>query len=451
MARNNYLKFDIAVRDYYGSNNTAIAFSRLLYWFGKKPDGFYKFKQACRKHPLYKKGDSWGEELGMSRKVLDPIFSRLVNHHSTKRDFLKQADKFKGKMFASYTNHKTNQTYYFIDCEAVQSFLSSLSVSHPIQSPLPSSSDVPQPVDNLAKESKIVPSNQCSDVPIAPPLAHARQTAINTQTNTSLSRSVPREVIDPEKEKEKLSSKKMVELWNSHTQDMVAWYPSTASRLHKVLADFFGGCLEAFRKYCAAIGNTKFLMGKAPNSKFKAFFYWAIKPEVIKSIFQGAYGVKDILSKIGNESEAEKLENEYNTISYDIQKAKDKIEYSKKQVIETQEKDIREHQQTISQQAKDDILKTVQEEVSKTYDLCAYSQTEKGWLINPKYHFALVDYSRAQLNLCKLEEIVVPQALLNEQKRLEDRRISICKRLQEIVKENHKEQQRIETLIEKAA
>src|SRR4051812_31201077 len=108
MARNNYLKFDIAVRDYYGSNNTAIAFARLLYWARKQPRGFYKFKQPCKKHPLYKKGDSWGEELGMSRKVLDPIMDRLVNRHLTKREYLRTPDKFNGKMFSSYTNHKTN-------------------------------------------------------------------------------------------------------------------------------------------------------------------------------------------------------------------------------------------------------------------------------------------------------------------------------------------------------
>ena len=450
MARNNYLKFDIAVRDYYGSNNTAIAFARLLYWFGKKPDGFYKFKQPCKKHALYKKGDSWGEELGMSRKILDPIFSRLINHHTTKRDFLKQADRFQGKMFASYTNHKTNQTYYFIDHEAVHGFLSSLSLQDPI-TPLPSSGDVPAPVDNLVKNGKIMPSDRSCDVPIAPPLAHARQTAFNTQTNTSLSGDAPTKVIGVEKEKEKLSSKKMVELWNSHTQDKVAWYPSTASRLYKVLADFFGGCLEAFKKYCAAIGNTRFLMGQAPNSKFKAFFYWAIQPEVIKSIFQGAYGVKDIISQIGNVSEQDKLQYEINTIAYEISNVEKVIERSKEQVISSQAKMISDHKETLSQEVKDEILKRVEDEIDQKYPLCGYSKTDREMLTRVHYDSVLVDYCRAELKLCKTEDIVIPPELLVKKQSLSESRAAMCKRLEQVMKENLQAQKGIKTLVEKAA
>jgi hypothetical protein len=441
--RNSYLKFDLAVRDFYGSNNTAIAFSRLLYWFRKKPDGFYKFKQPCRKHPLYKKGDSWGEELGMSRKILDPIFSRLINHHGTKRDFLKQADRFKGKMFASYTNHKTNQTHYFIDRDAVDSFLHSLSIKNPLQCPLPSSGDVPS-------EAKTIPSDQSCDVPVVPPLARAHPSSPVLQTITSLSCDVP-EAIDVEKEKEKLSSKKMVELWNSHTQDKAIWYKSCASKLYRILTDFFGGRLEAFRKYCAAIGNTKFLMGNAPNSKFKAFFYWAIKPEVIKSIFQGAYGVQDILSQIGNISEQDKLQYEINTIGYEILNVEKKIEYSKQEIIDSQEKMIREHRQTVSDEVKGQILRDVEDEVNEKYPLEGYSQKNREMLVNVQYHTALVNHSRAELKLCKPEDIVIPPELFAKKKSLEESRATMCKRLEQVMKENLEAQKGIQTLVERAA
>ena len=447
MRKNIYLKFDIAVRDYYGSNNTAIAFARLLYWFGKKPDGFYKFKQPCKKHPLYKKGDSWGEELGMSRKILDPIFSRLVNHHSTKRDFLKQADKFKGKMFASYTNHKNHQTYYFIDREAVTSFLSSLSLQNPITPP-PFSSDVPQAVDNSSQEVKIRSSKRSCDVPNVPPLARAHPLPSQLQTNTSLIGDV-REVIDAGKEEEKLSSKKMVELWNSHTQDKVVWYASTASRLYKVLADFFGGCLEAFKKYCSAIGNTKFLMGKAPNSKFKAFFYWAIKPEVIKSIFQGAYGVQDILSQIGNISEQDKLQYEINTTGYEILNVEKAIEYSKQKVIDDQNKLIREHKEIISQEVKDEILMSIEDEVGQKYS--GYSKSDREMLTRVHYDSALVNYSRVQLNLCKPEDIVASSELISKKQSLQEKRAALCKRLEQVLKENLEAKKSVQILVESAA
>lgn len=297
MGKKTHIKIDIAVRDYYGCNNTAIVFSGMMFWFQIMPDGFYKFKQACKKHPLWRKGDSWGEELGMSRKTLDPILDKLVNKHKTKGEFLKQTDPFKGKMFASYTNHKTSQTYYFMNKEAVDEFLGSLNIKRKeIHPPSP----ICKGIESKKQEPLVMSQNQPCDVPTVHPLACARLTAINTQTNTSLVRDVPSEVGELAVEEEKLSSKKMIESWNSITQDNVVLYPSMVAKLSKVLKDFFGGCLEAFRKYCESIASSQFLMGKAPNSKFKAFFYWAIKPEVIKSIFQGAYGVKDYISQICN-------------------------------------------------------------------------------------------------------------------------------------------------------
>lgn len=435
MTKNFYLKFDIAVRDYYGSNNIAIAFSRLIYWFGKKPDGFYKFKEPC-KHPLYNKGDSWSEDLRMTKRVLDPVLKMLVTHHKSKNDYRNAEDKFNGKMFCSYTERNTNRTFYFMDKEAVDKFLSTLAPGLSI-SPSPA---LPSEVVLSADHPINMSSPKSREIQMVVPLRADASDSLNTQTITSLPG-----------EEEKLSSKEMVKVWNSQMSDKVVWYPSIASRLYRVLADFFGGCLEAFKKYCLAISNTPFLTGKAPNSKFKAFFYWVIKPEVIKSIFQGAYGVKDILSKIGNESELEKLEKEYYSISSKIQNVKDKIEFSKRDIIIAQDKSIAEHQETISQQVKDSLLESVKLEIGKVYDLSTYSEKEKGWLINPKYRAALVDYSRVKLNLYKPEEIITPQEFLDEQKQLEDRRVAICKRLQEILRENEEDQKNIENLVEKAA
>ena len=208
MSKNCYIKFDVPVRNYYGSINAAIVFSRLVYWSRKQPEGFYKFKQPCKKHKLYKVGQSWGEELGMSRKVLDPIMNRLVNHHLTKRSYLKETDKFKGKMFASYTNHKTNQTYYFMDKNAVDAFLDSLAVSKSPSPPLLSASDAPSGVDNRPGVPKNIPLFPSCDVPVAPHFTCAHQTAINTQTITSLGGDVPSRDLGIEEGEEKIISKK---------------------------------------------------------------------------------------------------------------------------------------------------------------------------------------------------------------------------------------------------
>lgn len=448
MARNNYLKFDIAIRDYYGSNNTAIAFARLMYWFGKKPDGFYKFKEKCI-HPLYKVGDSWSEDLKMTKRILDPVLKRLVTHHKSKNAYRESKDKFAGKMFCSYTERNTNKTFYFMNRESVDKFLASLNVPPP----LPSSSFKFKTMEDdvVSRKPKIMPIETSRGLHDVVPLTCARLTAINTQTITSLSESVPTEVVAPEREEEKLSSKKMVDLWNSHTQDKVIWYPSTAFKLYKVLSDFFGGCLEAFRKYCAAISNTNFLMGKSPNSKFKAFFYWAIKPEVIKSIFQGAYGVQDILSQIGNISEQDGLKYQVNTVDYEILNVEKKIEYSKQEIVDAQDKMIKEHKQTVDGQVKGQIMERVQEEVDQKYPLGGYSQKDREMLVSVQYHTALINHSRAELKLCNPEDIVVPAELISKKKALQENRAAMCKRFEQILKENSKVQKDIKTLVGKAA
>jgi len=438
------------VEKHFGSYEVARAFGQLHYWSTQMPKGFYKFKQPC-KHPLYKKGDSWGEDLGMNRWKLDPVFKRLVNHHASKSQYRQSPDKFGGKMFCSYKDCKDNRTYYLMNHEKVEEFLGSLSIGVLESCSRTPSSSTEAVVASPAPAPVMMPVNPSRNVEVLPSPVRARQQPnTNTQTITSLSGDVPGEVTEVGREEEKLSSKKMVELWNSHTQDTVRWYPSAAGRLYKVLSDFFGGCLEAFRKYCASIASSKFLMGQAPNSKFKAWFYWAIKPETIKSIFQGDYGVQSILSKIGivNDLEQKKLEQEDNSISYELQCVRGKIHYLENQILEAQKKSIEEYRETISQQVKDKLLKSVEAELGKKHNLSTYTEQERGWMIGPKYHDALNAYVRAKLNF---QDIVVPPELLNEQKRLEGKRSVVWKKLEEIYTQNYEKQKKINAFLEKVA
>lgn len=371
--RNCYFKFDVKIRDYYGSNNTAIAFSRLLYWFRYKPDGFYKFKQACNKHPLYKKGDSWGEELGMSRKILDPIFNRLITHYKTKSSFSKETDRFKGKMFASYTNHKTSQTYYFMDSEAVNKFLEGLGVKSNL-TPLPSSPSTKRSADSL-------PVTLSSDVPNEPPLACAHPKSSVLQTITSLSGGDPAPIVDAEREEEKLVSKKMVDTWNSQMQDQVVWRASYASKLCNILNQFFKGCLEAFKRYCLTVASADFLTGKAKNSKFKAFLFWAIKPEIIQDILEGAYGVKNFFTL--STPEESNLKTEIRQLNSDIEVVESKIESSKQIVVEDQKKLVEELRKSLDP----DELSSLREESDKDF----YEKNPQHQKVNDRFSRIMLD------------------------------------------------------------
>ena len=61
-----------------GSATGSIFFSQVLYWFrknGNKP--FYKFNAPCD-HPLYRPGDSWGDELGYSWAEISTARKRVA-------------------------------------------------------------------------------------------------------------------------------------------------------------------------------------------------------------------------------------------------------------------------------------------------------------------------------------------------------------------------------------
>lgn len=55
-----------------------ILLQQLIYWHTKMKGPFYKFIEPCN-HELYKKGDSWIEELGFSKKEFGTAFHILRN------------------------------------------------------------------------------------------------------------------------------------------------------------------------------------------------------------------------------------------------------------------------------------------------------------------------------------------------------------------------------------
>ena len=60
-----------------GSTNAAILRGQLIYWHFKAGGEFYKFKEPNEKHPSYKKGDSWCEELGFTTSELKTATQKI--------------------------------------------------------------------------------------------------------------------------------------------------------------------------------------------------------------------------------------------------------------------------------------------------------------------------------------------------------------------------------------
>ncbi|MEG1728174.1 MAG: hypothetical protein RR280_01340 [Bacteroidaceae bacterium] len=72
-----------------GSLPAAVLLSQMLYWWEVSGYGtFYKFKSPC-KHKLYRNGDSWCEELGLTIREFDTALAKLVSKDllNIRRDF----------------------------------------------------------------------------------------------------------------------------------------------------------------------------------------------------------------------------------------------------------------------------------------------------------------------------------------------------------------------------
>lgn len=64
------------LNDLTGSVTATILLQQIMYWWAQKKRPFYKFKEPC-KHPDYRAGDSWTEELGFSRHEFNTALKKI--------------------------------------------------------------------------------------------------------------------------------------------------------------------------------------------------------------------------------------------------------------------------------------------------------------------------------------------------------------------------------------
>lgn len=109
-----------------GGISSAILMTQLEYWFEKmnnKP--FYKFLEPCD-HASYEIGDSWIEELGMSKDEFRSAFSKIGMVYKSKKEFDKAEDKFQGKFYCSYIDRIERRTYYFRNSTLIEEVLKTI-------------------------------------------------------------------------------------------------------------------------------------------------------------------------------------------------------------------------------------------------------------------------------------------------------------------------------------
>jgi hypothetical protein len=292
---------------------------QLDYWFSKKPQGFYKFLEPC-KHPLYKQGDSWSEELGLSRRVFNSTFDAIGVRYKTKTEFMNAKDKFQGKFYASYHDRKKNQTFFVRNPELLQqsketseSYKSSLKHSK-------SESEISKKSEFLnqkikTEEKRGLSTSNCRSKNDTNSRSYTGNSGgtiggkKNTSENTSSSSLSPTSLSSTTNEKKKIAND-MKNIWNEEIGEVeVSHLTSTLiSRLNYAYTAIFQSSLENWQVYCRKIASSKFLMGEGRNNTFqKVWLTWAIKPESYERIQAGEFtlGDREVRKRIKNISSEE--------------------------------------------------------------------------------------------------------------------------------------------------
>jgi len=283
-----FIKFDRRVNQAIGCQRATLILSTLEYWFSKKQEGFYKFIEPCS-HPLYKKHDSWTEELNCDAKSFTSSFKKIGVKYRSRTAFEKSEDKFQGKMYASFYDRYSNRVFFVRNEEAVNKFFAGI---YP-----PIKSDEP-PIENKENSQSCQGSNPLKNLLGNGKNSRSYKESKNSSRDLSKDKShASHEII-----------KKMIDIWTAIVgegkEQIIELKGKIIPFLKKALTEKFDNCLQKWKEYCISIARSKFLMGE--KTSFKATLDWALKFDSIHKILAGNYGIGDRNRKLTPEEMEER-------------------------------------------------------------------------------------------------------------------------------------------------
>lgn len=114
-----------------GDEKSCLMMAQIEYWFGKQPNGFYKFMTPPNsENPFYKEGDSWTEEMGMSKDKINNALRPICIQYKSFTEYKNEEDKFKGRYYCSYYHKLSHRTYYFRNHNLTNEALKSISLEN---------------------------------------------------------------------------------------------------------------------------------------------------------------------------------------------------------------------------------------------------------------------------------------------------------------------------------
>ena len=307
--KSRFVKFIPEINTKLKNTESSLLVCQLEYWFSKYKDGFYKFMEPCD-HYHYRNGDSWTEELSLTRKVLNKAFDLVGVRYKSKSAYDEAEDTFQGKLYASYYDRGQNKTFYIRNYEIegdlwgfLKSFLKNMSSPKKELSKSLSSSSQKRPLRNdpIGRSPIYKDNTKIINISIPP------KSPLEKKIFQMEKKEREEEVYEERKKKEKKSpspngnefekAKTMYQIWKNALQDHIPTphlSPKLASRLAQTLETFFANSLESWKNYCARIRSSRFLTGQTGGS-FKLWLVKALQADTIQKVREGAYGVDTTL------------------------------------------------------------------------------------------------------------------------------------------------------------
>jgi hypothetical protein len=363
-----YIKFYPQIKSSLGCEKATLILGRFEYWFTKYKEGFYKFIEPC-KHPLYRMGDSWSEEIGFSRKVFTKAFDLIGVRYKSKSAFQKSKNKFQGKLYASYHDRKTNQTYFFRNHDFAKNFIKSLFKRNNLLEKPSSKKKKPQKLFRTSSSK----NDRSRNAQVGRSFNIIQ---INTSSLDCKNLDKKTEVLDYEQQK---VMKDMIEIWKEEIGEVgINFSDLLLKRLNEAFINFFNKSIESWKEYCQIIASSKFLMGEAKNKFFKkAWIIWAITEKAIRKIRGGAFKIGD--RQTVREKKIHSVELELRELSNKKNKIKLKIEEIHSFTKHKRLQKIREKIQSLSAKNLIKAKKEYEEYLKKENNSISEQYRKHGW------------------------------------------------------------------------
>lgn len=304
-----------------GSINAALMMAQLEFWFATtRGKAFYKFLAPCDSE-RYKEGDSWQEELSMSKAEIRTAFSRIGVVYKSKKAFDASSDIFQGKPYASYYDRIRKVTFYHQNTEEVERIWEAQKLkplilkeekernsgrktglgnqkANSTEERHDQQKEIYRDEKDVYRDGKGVYRDEKGDfteINKEEVQALTKESSVNDDLPDGLYRDYINNKTQIKTAEESPISVPYIEichLYNEYLGDDLGHKQDLTSRERKKASFLYldrGRRLEDFQKAFKKAGKSRFLCGRVKGKKWRASLIWLLEEENLTKVLEGWY------------------------------------------------------------------------------------------------------------------------------------------------------------------